>query len=461
MALAVLFSSGCEPALDARSVLLIDTIINADRDLIATRPGLVARKYQTMAGGLQPFLRGTAAVFYRDLSRYQGDSAMVFHGPLTEQTQLYGDLHLENLGVSFDSQGVLFDVVDFDATIRGPFAWELRRSALALRTALFLAGQDDAALDQAIRSLAQQYSQTILEHAEVSQDTPLRETDPKAGRIVAELLADGRKRNDQQEELSQYTELREGQRKLRRNEDLIDLSQPWLRDLPTLLLRYRATRLAGPLDDTQMVVLDAAQRLNAGVASLPNLRFWVLLSGPNLNGRTKKQDAEWILEFKEERDPPFPLMWLSRGPLGRNDERVFAGTKKLRASMSSEADLGAFEFAGVSFQARRVLRGRRDLDVQKLSERLLSGRYGRQDILDLGGAMGILLANGHARSGHARAIWEVLDDNDRAATFADSLVARSRSDLDRLRGDFLLFQAALHRLGPLLGYWVEAGVTHE
>ena len=111
------------------------------------RPGLVAQKYAAMAEGPQPFLRGTAGLFYRDVGRYRGPQSAVAHGDGGEAVQLYGDPHLENIGAVVDDAGMLLDGVDFDASIAGPFAWDVRRAALGLRTALSLGAFDDAALD--------------------------------------------------------------------------------------------------------------------------------------------------------------------------------------------------------------------------------------------------------------------------------------------------------------------------
>lgn len=443
----------CQPSLDTRTALIVQTLVDADRDIVASRPALVASKYEAMAEGLQPFLRGTAAVFYRDLSRYQGSSAEVLHGVGTEQVQLYGDVHLENVGVTFDPSGVLFDVIDFDATIKGPFGWEVRRAALSLRAALTLSGQSDAVLDEVTARFAASYARTVRERGERGSipKEQLRDTSPLLGRIVSELLADGRKRNDQQEELSQYTEGGAGSRRLLRNTDLRDMPSPWREDLPTLLDLYRSTRRTGRGPDDQFVILDAAQRFGAGIASLPNLRFWVLLSGPNPNGKTSKNDPEWILELKEERDPPQPLGWLGRGPLGTNDERVLSGTRRLMASPDSEMDLGAVRFGGVSFQARRVLRGRRDLDVVKLTERTLAGRYTVADLHELGTVLGVLVASGHASAGSAHALWNAIGADGSGDAFVAYLIENSRTDLDRLGRDLVLFQAARDLLGPLLG----------
>ncbi len=444
----------CQPSLDTRTALLVQTLIDADRDLIASRPALVSQKYEAMAEGLQPFLRGTAGVFYRDLSRHQAAAAEVLHGEGAEQVQLYGDIHLENVGATFDPSGVLFDVIDFDATAAGPFGWEVRRTALSLRAALTLSGQSDAVQDEATARLAKSYAKTVQKRSDAGavQDEPLRETSPELGKIVSELLADGRKRNDQQEELSQYTEVVSGSRRLLRNADLHDLPRPWREDLPQILEAYRGTRQSGRGQAEQFVILDAAQRFGAGIASLPNLRFWVLLSGPNPNGKTSKNAPEWILELKEERDPPLPVAWLGRGPLGTNAMRVLAGTRRLLASPQSEMDLGAVQFGGISFQVRRVLRGRRDLDVAKLTERTLSGRYATADLYALADVLGTLVASGHCRAGSPRAIWDLVGGSDGSGdAFAGYLIAKSRDDLERLGKDLVLFQAARDLLGPLLG----------
>lgn len=454
--LGVLVAAACQPPLDTRTVFLLNTLIDSDRDLLAMRPQLVAQKYGLMASGLQPFLRGTAPVYYRDISRYQDGRAAVPHEAGAEQTQLYGDVHLENVGVTLDESGPLFDVVDFDATLRGPFAWDVRRALLALRAAQSVAERSDDELDAASAALAQSYARTVAAIAASGPPAPVRETAGAAGPIVLELLADGRERYEKKEELGQYTELADGRRRLRRTEELIEMPERYRGELAAWLASYRASRRRGPGAAGQFEVLDAVQRLGAGVASWPNLRFWVLVRGDEPGGATPSQGGEWLLEFKEERDPPQPIVWLGRGPLGSNAQRVYAGTRCLLASDGSEPDLGYVVSGSLSLQVRRVLRGRRDLDVQKLAERLQSGRYGTDDVLALAATLGQLVASGHARCGNAAALLKALGGSASAPAFSafvsDSLLA-VRDDLRRLRGDLQRFREARERLGPLLGAW--------
>ena len=57
-------------------------------------------------------------------------------------TQLCGDAHVRNLGAYAAPDGrLVFDINDFDETIRGPFEWDLKRMA----TSLILAGRETGA----------------------------------------------------------------------------------------------------------------------------------------------------------------------------------------------------------------------------------------------------------------------------------------------------------------------------
>lgn len=75
------------------------------------------------------FLRGSAALFYRDLAEEpdrwaKGDAARVW---------IHGDLHCQNFRTYLDDRGrLLFDVNDFDEAYVGPFTWDLRRFTTSL-----------------------------------------------------------------------------------------------------------------------------------------------------------------------------------------------------------------------------------------------------------------------------------------------------------------------------------------
>ena len=96
-------------------------------------PALVPTKYDRMAASPFGFFRGAVPVMAYDLSL----------GPNTAiQTQLCGDAHIRNLGAFAAPDGrLVFDINDFDETIRGPFEWDVKRMA----TSLILAGREAGA----------------------------------------------------------------------------------------------------------------------------------------------------------------------------------------------------------------------------------------------------------------------------------------------------------------------------
>ena len=91
---------------------------------------LVPIRYGRMMASPFSFFRGAAAVMASDLSS----------GPrTTAAVQLCGDAHLANFGMFLSPERrLVFDVNDFDETLRGPFEWDVKR----LVTSCVLAGRE-------------------------------------------------------------------------------------------------------------------------------------------------------------------------------------------------------------------------------------------------------------------------------------------------------------------------------
>lgn len=87
-------------------------------------PALVAEKYRRMAASPFAYFRGAAMVMAADLA----------HLPTTGlEVQLCGDAHVRNLGAYAAPDGrLVFDINDFDETVRGPFEGDLKRMAASL-----------------------------------------------------------------------------------------------------------------------------------------------------------------------------------------------------------------------------------------------------------------------------------------------------------------------------------------
>jgi uncharacterized protein (DUF2252 family) len=93
-------------------------------------PRLVAIKYQRMAASPFGFFRGAVPIMAADLACHPNTGIA---------TQLCGDAHVLNLGAFAAPDGrLVFDINDFDETIRGPFEYDVKRFA----TSLILAGRE-------------------------------------------------------------------------------------------------------------------------------------------------------------------------------------------------------------------------------------------------------------------------------------------------------------------------------
>ncbi len=105
-------------------------------------PALIPIKYDRMAASPFGFFRGAVPVMAYDLSL----------GPNTGiHTQLCGDAHIRNLGAFAAPTGhLVFDLNDFDETIRGPFEWDVKR----LATSLILAGREAGTKNSLCRDAA-------------------------------------------------------------------------------------------------------------------------------------------------------------------------------------------------------------------------------------------------------------------------------------------------------------------
>ena len=122
-------------------------------------PALIKLKYQLMAESPFSYFRGAVPVMAADLA-VQPNTGIV--------TQLCGDAHVRNLGAFAAPDGrLVFDINDFDETIRGPFEWDLKRMAASLVLAGRAAGHKEASARQAAEKCLERYAAQMRAFAEM------------------------------------------------------------------------------------------------------------------------------------------------------------------------------------------------------------------------------------------------------------------------------------------------------
>lgn len=135
----------------------VEIIVAVNRERIAS---LVPIKMARMAASPFGYFRGNVPVMAADLGTMRSSGILV---------QICGDAHVRNLGAFSGTDGrLVFDINDFDETIRAPWEWDLKR----LGTSLVLAGREaqnsDRACHEAVLACGETYRRKMAEYCWMS-----------------------------------------------------------------------------------------------------------------------------------------------------------------------------------------------------------------------------------------------------------------------------------------------------
>jgi uncharacterized protein (DUF2252 family) len=121
-----------------------------DRSMRGRIPALVKLKYELMADSPFGYFRGAVPVMAADLAALPNTGIV---------NQLCGDAHVRNVGAYAAPDGrLVFDINDFDETIRGPFEWDLKRMAASISLAGRGSGHKDSAVHRAVEQCILRYT---------------------------------------------------------------------------------------------------------------------------------------------------------------------------------------------------------------------------------------------------------------------------------------------------------------
>lgn len=135
----------------------IEIILEVNRHRI---PQLVPVKMARMAICPFSFFRGSVPVMAADLATLPRTGIPV---------QICGDAHVRNLGAYAGPDGrLIFDINDFDETIRAPWEWDLKRLAASLVLAGREAGNSDHQCRDAVMICASTYRTKMTEFSRMS-----------------------------------------------------------------------------------------------------------------------------------------------------------------------------------------------------------------------------------------------------------------------------------------------------
>jgi uncharacterized protein (DUF2252 family) len=404
----------------------------------ATRvPELVPIRYGRMLVSPFTFYRGSAAIMAADLGREPSSGL---------EAQLCGDAHLSNFGV-FESpdRRLVFDVNDFDETLRGPFEWDVKRLAasfaIAGRDREFDDGERRAATLAAVRA----YRETMREFA------TMRDIDVWYARLdVKRFLTRwrshvGKKRATGWEREMAKARSKNSLRALDRLSQRVGgrqriVSDPPLivpieelgvaeRDVEPMLKRllrsYRRT-----LEADRRMLVDRYEYAHAahkvvGVGSVGSRAWIILLLGRDAN------DPLFLQAKEAQRSVLEPHA--AKCPFENQGRRVVEGQRMMQAA--SDVFLGWLRAEGMDgerrdFYVRQLWDGKRSVEVDDLDPTQLA-RYGA--------VCGWTLARAHARSGDRQAIAAYLGGgapfDEAVADFAESYADQNQRDYESLQAE--------------------------
>jgi hypothetical protein len=399
-------------------------------------PWLVPVRHSRMAQDAFAFYRGTPAVMAHDLG----------NAPSTGlEVQLCGDCHLANFGFYASPEWhLLFDINDFDETVRGPFEWDLKRlvaSAVLAARALRLNGEQQAraarrtarAYRKAMQKLAAQPLQPVWGQR-LDADTYIQEVEhPPLKRHLDKVGAKARSRTHS-EAAGKLCEIGpDGALKLRHDPPLIWrhalLEQQWTGGIDWReLVREQRDRYLASLP-AEMRHLLSHYRLSdsaikaVGVGSVGTRCSIGLFVGPH-------PDDVLILQSKQAEESVL-APYASTPPPSHQGQRVIEGQRLLQTA--SDPFLGWLDGhqAGRQYYWRQLRNWKGSVDLSALDAKGLE-LYGE--------LCGRVLAKAHARSGDRIAIATVLGDG---KPFDQAMEAYALAYADQSEADYAQFMQAI------------------
>ncbi len=159
-----------------RSDDIVECLQKSFAELMQVAPDAFRTKFRKMARDSFAFYRGTASLFYADLSggthldeTLTGDDER-WWGEDGDRVWIQGDLHVENFGTYMSGDGrLVFDVNDFDEAYVAPWTWEIRRFVASLALICWQKALPDDVIDDLVETYVRAYVEQVQEFTKADE----------------------------------------------------------------------------------------------------------------------------------------------------------------------------------------------------------------------------------------------------------------------------------------------------
>ena len=219
-----------------RTDLIVTTLGDAFATLMEADGDAFRHKFRTMAADPHSFYRGSACVFYADVTGAEDP----FVDERSGRIWIHGDLHVENFGTYLNADGrLVFDVNDFDEAYLGHYTWDLQRFAASLA----LTGWQKALPEDDIRALLRVYVDSYLaqvdEYLTTDVDDFALHLDNTKGPVHAALVA--ARQRTRAEQLDGVSVRVDGSRMFREDDTMRQLGRRERKRVVAAYQRYLST----------------------------------------------------------------------------------------------------------------------------------------------------------------------------------------------------------------------------
>ncbi|WP_430780411.1 DUF2252 domain-containing protein [Actinoplanes sp. G11-F43] len=344
-----------------RADFIIDVLTREFGQLMAQDPAAFRRKFRKMAASPFAFYRGSASLFYADLSGDFRDGS--FLDERTSRVWIHGDLHAENFGTYMNSDGhLVFNVNDFDEAYVGPFSWDLKRFAASVALLGYSKALSDEHISALVTGFAESYLTELRAIAQGGDDAIGSITLANADGVLRRVLQQARL-STRVDLLDSQTTIDDFDRRFSMGDGIYEVGEEAAAKVRKAFGRYLGT-LPESTRPVSLHIKDIKLRKGVGIGSA-GLPSYNLL----LEGHTEALENDVIIYMKQAQVPAV-ARWI-------DDERVKSyfrhqghRTAESQRALQAHADpwLGFTELDGVGQLVAEVSPYAADLDWSDVNE---------------------------------------------------------------------------------------------
>ncbi|MFK3981307.1 DUF2252 domain-containing protein [Micromonospora sp. NPDC050397] len=283
---------------DQRADQLVDVLIAEFGESMALDPAAFRRKFRKMAASPFAFYRGSASVFYADLTGDFADDR--FLSTRTSRVWIHGDLHAENFGTYMNSSGQLvFNVNDFDEAYVGPFSWDLKRFVASVALIAYAKALSDDVITDLVTRFAGSYLTELRAIAAGGEDAIGSITLENADGVLRTVLQRARLRT-RVDLLSTQTTVDNYERRFSLGDGVYEIDEAVRAEVVAAFERYLGTlpAVTAGLRPVAAHIKDVVLRKGVGIGSA-GLPSYNLL----LEGHTQALENDVVIYMKQAQVP--------------------------------------------------------------------------------------------------------------------------------------------------------------